>query len=206
MEIMNPTLQSYDFVNSYVPFAISYSEYIELVKEKVTQKSHTGPELSESLAKYTLLNDARMKRLERTLKIPSEIESKFKEFTKKQTWLVITESWCGDAAQTMPAIHKLAEINENITLKVILRDTHPSLMDAFLTTGSRSIPKLIVLDEEQKSIVGTWGPRPSIATKMVTDYKAEHGTLTPEFKQALQVWYNKDKGQNTFEDLAALIL
>lgn len=205
METMNPTIQTYDFVNSYLPFAMSYSEYIDLVKEKVSEKSHTGPEPSDSLTNYTLLNDARMKRLDRTLKIPSDIEDQFKNVTKKQTWLVITESWCGDAAQTMPVIHKLANLSENITLKVILRDTHPSLIDAFLSYGTRSIPKLIMLDEEQEIIAGTWGPRPSIATKMVLDYKAKHGTLTPEFKQDLQVWYNKDKGQNTFQDLAALI-
>lgn len=202
---MKPTLQTYDFVTSYIPFAMSYSEYIDLVKEKVLLNSHTGPEPSESLNQYTVLNDTRMKRLEKTLKIPLEIEEKVKRVSTKQTWLVITESWCGDAAQTMPAMQKLASLNENINLKVILRDTHPSLMDAFLTHGTRSIPKLIALDEDQKKVVGTWGPRPSVASKMVLDYKTEHGKLTPEFKKDLQVWYNKDKGQNTFYDLAKLL-
>ncbi|MEL6989636.1 MAG: thioredoxin family protein, partial [Bacteroidota bacterium] len=39
----------------------------------------------------------------------------------------------------------------------------------------------------------------------VEDYKKEHGSLTPEFKQELQVWYNKDKGQNTAQDLIELL-
>ncbi|MFT5892532.1 MAG: hypothetical protein ACI9Y7_002643, partial [Dokdonia sp.] len=54
-------------------------------------------------------------------------------------------------------------------------------------------------------VLRDWGPRPSEATQLVNDYKEAHGTLTPEFKQDLQVWYNKDKGQNTAEDLVAFL-
>jgi len=32
-----------------------------------------------------------------------------------------------------------------------------------------------------------------------------HGTITPEFKEILQQWYNKDKGQSTIEDLVKLL-
>ena len=74
-----------------------------------------------------------------------------------------------------------------------------------MTHGARSIPKVIVLDNSQQEIVGEWGPRPSLATKMVEDYKAEHGKLTDEFKQELQLWYNKDKGQNILQDILKLL-
>jgi len=67
------------------------------------------------------------------------------------------------------------------------------------------IPKLIVFDNETQEIIGDWGPRPSKATQMVTDYKQQHGSLTPEFKHELQVWYNRDKGENIAEDLYKLI-
>ena len=39
------------------------------------------------------------------------------------------------------------ESGENIELKIVLRDENEELMNEFLTNGSRSIPKLIVLDE-----------------------------------------------------------
>ena len=77
-------------------------------------------------------------------------------------------------------------------------------MDLFLTNGGRSIPKLIILDQEN-NVLNTWGPRPRIATKMVADYKAEHGALDAQFKQDLQVWYNKDKGLSTQEDFLKII-
>jgi hypothetical protein len=119
--------------------------------------------------------------------------------------LVLTESWCGDAAQSMPIMNKLAEITNKIHLRVVLRDEHPELMNAFLTNGSQSIPKLIVTDTSTNELIGEWGPRPSVATEMVNSYKREHGSLSAEFKQDLQVWYNKDKGASIVEDLTKLL-
>ena len=40
---------------------------------------------------------------------------------------------------------------------------------------------------------------------MVLDYKTEHGSLTPEFKEDLQGWYNKNKGQNIISDIISLL-
>ncbi|MBT8265501.1 MAG: thioredoxin family protein [Bacteroidia bacterium] len=78
-------------------------------------------------------------------------------------------------------------------------------MNEFLTYGSQSIPKLIAIDKESDAVLYTYGSRPSAATKMVEDYKKEHGALTPKFKEDLQRWYNKDKGQTAIEDLLELM-
>ena len=67
------------------------------------------------------------------------------------------------------------------------------------------VPKLIAIDKETGRVINTFGPRPSEATKLVDEYKLKHGSLTPEFKQDLQVWYNKDKGQSTISDLEKLL-
>ena len=66
-------------------------------------------------------------------------------------------------------------------------------------------PFQIMLDGVTNDVVSTYGPRPSEATKLVNDFKNQHGSLTPEFKQDLQVWYNQDKGQGTFEDLTEML-
>lgn len=185
--------------------ATSYKEYRELVSEHVQNGTSTGPNQTEALAQYTLLNDSRMRRLDKTTKIPDNILGRINDFKGNQTWLVLTESWCGDAAQSMPIINKLAEITDKIDFRILQRDEHPELMNAFLTNGSQSIPKLIVIDSVTNKLIGEWGPRPSIATEMVNSYKTEHGSLSPEFKQDLQVWYNKDKGVNIAEDLTKLL-
>ena len=117
---------------------------------------------------------------------------------------VLTESWCGDASPSLPVMNKIAELNSNIEFKIVLRDENLDLMNLFLTNGGMSIPKLIVIDNDQEKVIADWGPRPSIATKMVEDYKAEHGSLSAAFKQDLQVWYNKDKGQNILQDIVTV--
>ncbi len=185
--------------------SISYTEYRKLVEDLVIQNSTTGNEKTEALAEYTKLNDRRMKRWDKTLKISEESEKVFSQNYKNMTWLVITESWCGDAAHVIPVINKVAELNDNIDLRLVLRDENDDLMNAYLTNGGKAIPKLIAIDKQTGRVINTFGPRPSEATKLVDEYKLEHGSLTPEFKQDLQMWYNKDKGQSTISDLEKLL-
>lgn len=185
--------------------SMSYQDYRVLVKQLVDKNSNTGEEKTEALANYTFLNDKRMKRWDKTIKVSDAVQDKLKAFNEPVTWLVITESWCGDAAHVMPALNKVASLNDKIDFKVVLRDENLELMDAFLTNGGRSIPKLIMIDNTTGEVVDTYGPRPSEATGYVNRFKAENGTLTPEFKEDLQHWYNKNKGQNTIDDLLEML-
>ncbi|GEQ84593.1 thioredoxin [Patiriisocius marinistellae] len=185
--------------------SMSYEEYRILVAEKVASKSSTGPNQSEAYVNYTKLSDARMRRLDKTIKISKALNNAALNYDKKVTWLILTESWCGDAAQSMPVFHKIEQLNSNIKVKVALRDDNIETMQYFLTNGGMSIPKLVAIDEITNKVIGEWGPRPTVATKMVSDYKAEHGMLTPAFKQDLQVWYTKDKATSIMEDALELL-
>jgi len=193
-------------IEESLPKAITYTEYRTLVKQLAEEGKSTGPEQTEALTNYTQLNDRRMKRWDKTLKFSEEVQKQIAEVKTKITWLVLTESWCGDASPSLPVMHKIAELNPNIVLKIILRDENVDLMNRFLTNGGMSIPKLIAVDDATGEVIGDWGPRSKAATKLVDDYKAEHGQLTAAFKQDLQVWYNKDKGQSVLEDLTSLLL
>lgn len=193
-----------DIIKKSLVNTLSYIAYKDLVSRLLAEGKSTGLNQSEFLTNYSMLNDRRMKRLDKTVKLTESTTSFISKVDKKQTWLVITEGWCGDAAQNLPVIHKMASINENIDLKLVLRDDNLELMDLFLTNGGRSIPKLVALDEKL-DVLFTWGPRPTIATKMVADYKEKHGELDAQFKQDLQVWYNKNKGVNVQEDFVALL-
>lgn len=192
-------------INDSLTKSTSYQEYRELVKELVAKNGTTGETQSEALANYTMLNDRRMKRWDKTIKVSDEVKTEVATIDRDMTWIVLTESWCGDAAHLMPVMNKVADLNDGIDFRVVLRDENEALMNQFLTNGGKSIPKLIMLDNTTGDIVNTFGPRPSEATKLVNDYKAEHGKLTPEFKEDLQQWYNKDKGQNAIKDLVALL-
>jgi hypothetical protein len=185
--------------------SMTYEAYRALVTRLVAENKSTGVSQTEALSAYSALNNKRMKRLEKTMKLSDTDQQQINAFSGAVTWLVLTESWCGDAAQTMPMMHKIASLNKAIDFQVVLRDDNEALMNEFLTNGSKSIPKLIMIDTASKSVLGTFGPRPSVALKMVEDYKKVHGRLDPEFKKNLQIWYNKDKGQHTAADLLDLL-
>ncbi len=205
MEIDNKIMTVTELIEQGIADSYTYEEYKKLVADLLVEGKSTGHEQSEALTNYSMLNDRRMKRLDKTIKINGSVAERFSNTETNVTWLVLTEGWCGDAAHALPIMNKLSETNEGIELKVVLRDDHEELMNQFLTNGSKSIPKLIVFDNDKKQVLNSWGPRPSIATDMVNDYKAKHGRLDPEFKQDLQVWYNKNKGTNIADDLLEML-
>ena len=176
-----------------------------MVKELVAEESTTGIEKTEDLVNYTMLNDRRMKRWDKTLKISEDISERVSNFSGAVTWLVITESWCGDAAHVIPVLNKIADLSPSIDLKLVFRDENLELMDQFLTNGGRSIAKLIMINTATGDVLNTFGPRPTEATKLVNNYKEAHGTITPEFKQDLQAWYNTNKGQNVMTDILKML-
>lgn len=203
MELMTKTPTQ--LIKEAIPNGLSYQEYRLLTEKHAIEGTNTGPEVTESLANYTQLNHRRMKRLDKTLKLSPEIKESIKNYSGNVSWLVLTESWCGDAAQSIPVMQKLVELNDAIDLKIVLRDENLELMDQFLYNNGRSIPRLIAFDTVDEKILGDWGPRPKEATKIVEDYKTIHGQLSPELKEDLQVWYNKDKGKNTAQELLSLL-
>ena len=193
-----------DILNLSLQKGINYAAYRTLVSQLVEQNSTTGNEKTEALANYTKLNDKRMKRWDKTVKLSEALQQKIIKYPEKLTLLVLTESWCGDAAHIIPVINKIAVLNPNIELKLVLRDENEGLMNHFLTNGGKAIPKLIAVNQD-KHVEFTYGPRPKEATQLVNSYKTQHGALTPEFKEDLQHWYNKNKGQAVLEDLEALL-
>ena len=133
-----------------------------------------------------------------------DLTSPLQKLKSKQTWLVISEGWCGDAAQILPIIKLMAEASENIDLKIVFRDENETLMAEFLTNGAKSIPKLIILDENL-AIINHWGPRPEAAKNLILDYKAQHGIVDEPAKIALQKWYLDDKGISTMKEIISIL-
>ena len=206
MEIMNKTNTAVNtLVKKSINKAVSYKEFRTQVAKHVEAGTSSGPYQSEALSHYTLMNNSRMKRLDKTIKIDDSISEKFQNFKGNQTWIVLTESWCGDAAHSMPVMNKVAEMAENIDFKVLHRDENVELMNQFLTNGSMSIPKLILFDNDTQEVINDWGSSPSSVIKMTKDFKETHEVLTPEFKKEIQVWYNQNKGKCVAGDMVKLI-
>jgi hypothetical protein len=184
--------------------AMNYSAYMALTEQLVNEGRTSGPNQSEAYVYYTKLNLQRMNRLNKTITIPMELSELIAQKAQHWTWLIITEPWCGDAAQCVPALEKLALCSSNIQTKYILRDENPEVMDAYLTNGGRSIPKLICLDEQLQEVF-TWGPRPDVIQAVMNDLKANGVTEIAQIVEAIQKAYNDNKQAGIYEELAAVL-
>lgn len=184
--------------------SISFQQYFDLVKNLVETGGTTGDNQSSAFVDYTKLNFSRMKRILKTTQASDIVLNTVNCLQDKLTWLVISESWCGDAAQNIPVFAKMAEVNPNINLRIILRDENPELMDQYLTNGGKSIPKLICLDENLNEL-GTWGPRPKVLQDWLYKEKENPTMEVSKLKEEFQIWYTKDKGQTLQNEMIMLL-
>ena len=196
--------------------AYTYPQYRSLIDSLMAEGKTTGLIQTPSMMEYTQLNIKRMKRLDKTFRLKDEAWELLQQINRPVLWLTITEAWCGDAGQIIPVLHSLSQLNSNIQLRMILRDEHPDIMDAFLTDGSRSIPKVIFVDPESNQVLGSWGPRPEEAQEIIMTTKRdmellEHDKVARKarYQQGqldLHSWYARDRTERTqLEVLAATI-
>ena len=182
-----------------------YLEYKKLVSDLLLENKSTGREQSEDLTHYSSLNETRMHRLDKTIKITDENKQKLKDLKGEYIWLVISEGWCGDAAQLLPIVDKMATESGKIEVRIVLRDENEDFMKLFLTNKSKSIPIVVIINKESGSVIGKWGPRPKGALTLIGNYKKEFGVIDETVKTDLQMWYLHDKGLSTQDEIIALM-
>ena len=185
--------------------AHTYQAYRQLIDDLLAQGKTTGPNQSEELTHYTELNVQRMHRLDKTVKVQSALAAAATGLRGQYLWLIITEGWCGDAAQLVPIFEAVAQASGgHLTTRYVLRDEHPELMDQYLTGGGKAIPKLLVLHPDTLAEITHWGPRPAPAQALFRKLK-EEGATHEEFALQLHTWYAHDRTQTTQNELLALV-
>lgn len=175
--------------------------YAELEGWTSALKSGTLSQEEHPYSKYYPINLQRMKRGIKQIKLSDEIRSAVENVDGIIEWFVLTEQWCGDAAQSLPLFHKLTqEFPAKLTLRILCRDQNLELMDQFLTDGGRSIPKVIQVNSTGR-ITGAWGPRPAPAQGLVKELRAQGKSYNDD----LHAWYAKDKHQTLQAEITRLI-
>ncbi|POY38634.1 thioredoxin family protein [Solitalea longa] len=183
------------FLKSEYEQSITYESYRELINDLLPHNLTTGGNSSPEMLEYARMNVQRMNRWDKTYTPSAELTEIVNSYNQKEIWLMLTEGWCGDAAQNVPLIKKIADLSSNIEIRFLLRDQHTELMDQYLTNGSRSIPKLIRLNAETFEEIGTWGPRPEALQERVLHMKNELGMSKDEMAKEIHLWYAKNKGE-----------
>ncbi|NVO84942.1 thioredoxin family protein [Hymenobacter terrestris] len=185
--------------------ALSYAQYRQRIDELMAQGQTTGETQSPELTDYAKLNIQRMQRLDKKAELLPELQKTLEALTQEYAWVIITEGWCGDAAQIVPVLEKMAQAsNGRIRTYYLLRDENLDLMDRYLTNGGRAIPKLLVLHADTRTEVANWGPRPAEAQDLFLETKAA-GATHEEFAEKLHGWYAQDKTRAIQQELLALV-
>ena len=194
--------------------SIGYAEYHALIEAILSQNHYLALKNIENDIHDTRLNLIRMERLDKTARMTAQTRLQIAAIQTPMIWLTMTEVWCGDAAQIVPTIQKMAALSDKIEHRLVFRDQHPELMDAFLTNGTRSIPLTIILNKESLKVLGYWGPRPQELQTFVLDNLQELNKIkdeqefkmrNAEFLTKVQRWYAKDKTYSTQKELLEIL-
>lgn len=184
--------------------SINYLAYRNLVDKLLAEGKTTGEDHSEAMLHYTKMNVQRMNRVDKTTTLTDSLLNAVNNIRGTYHLLVITEGWCGDAAQIVPVINQVVNAVPNkLDLGFVLRDENLPLIDQHLTNGGRAIPVVLILDENFKLVLPKWGPRPSALKELFAQWK-EEGLVMPELGERLHGWYAKDKTVSIQQELAHL--
>jgi len=193
-------------LKNYWERAVFYTDYKNIIKKRAEQNTDSLNERGKELIHYTDLNISRINRIEKTLVLSEDIISKLHGINQKINILVISEGWCGDAAQIVPVIHKMVENSDNLELKLFFRDEDESLINQYLTNGGKAIPIVILLNAETFEEIAYWGPRPKACTPLLQRYKTDPENYThDQFVLDIQNFYNHDKGQSIVNEIIEIL-
>lgn len=189
-------------LNNYLTKGVDYSTYLAQVQAKFEELEKEDQD--SDMHDYYSLNLKRMERINKTFSLSDEQKEKLKGIEHNFQILAIAEGWCGDAAQLMPVIAKMAE-EMKVPFKVVYRDENLELIDAYLTNGARSIPIFVGIDTDGNEQF-RFGPRPQHGMDLLAKFKADPEVYTKdEFHKDLQIWYAKDRGNSIFNELYELM-
>lgn len=184
---------------------LTYDQYVQKTDEDSEKKIPEGASDIEINRHSVLkLNIQRMKRIDKTYIVSDKMLEALRSIDQKQLWMIISEPWCGDSAQIVPQLQKIASENSLIDLKILLRDKNLGIMDLYLNKDKkRSIPVLVAFDENGEELF-KWGSRPAVAENLVKELKSQ-GLSSDEFGVKLHLWYAQNKGLEIEKELLTLL-
>ncbi len=194
-------MQQYNLSPRLIENAVDYQTYLFQMLEKIN-RAQNGEVKIEKLD-HIKLNYQRSIRIQKSYRVNPDLLQVIQQIAKPQQWIVLTEDWCGDSAQNLPYIVRMAGLNDKITLRILRRDQNPDLMDHYLTSGKRAIPKLIGFDENGVELFN-WGPRPEPAIRLFEGLK-DQGLEKKEILTQLHQWYARDAGKTLEQEFYAIL-
>lgn len=191
---------AYRYTPELIEAALTYGDYRRQISDSLSIPPADAA--AERMRPYLASNAALMDEYDREYQVFPELVNAVTA-GPATTWLVITEGWCGDAAFNVPLLALLEKaVPEKVKLRLVLRDSNLELIEANLTDGGRSIPKLIVLNGKLKPL-GYRGSRPAGLQVLMKQWKDEGFELKALIPK-VHSWYNADKTRSLQQELTRL--
>lgn len=182
---------------------LTYEDYLAGFEQEAARYAALDPaaldEKARDHAHYVALNLQRTRRIGKTYAPSEEARALLGRLAAPQLWMVLTEIWCGDSAQSLPYVARVAALSPLVDLRILARDENLDIMDAYLTAGGRAIPKLVAFDAQGGELF-QWGPRPRPASELFAREKAA-GLPKEEILRKLHQWYGADRGRSIEAEL-----
>jgi hypothetical protein len=187
-------------MKDYWDKGINFEEYIHIGRQRLENPR------GQNDIDYRQYYELGLQRMDRTLKKYVLDEEQLNELQSKNfdgKILIISEVWCGDASSTVPALIKFFEGHNEV--RIFLRDNDKTLINQFLTNGTESIPKVIILNNDL-TVKNSWGPRPKYGKELLLKYKADpEGYPKDQFYNDLQIYYAKNRGKDAVQEILELL-
>ena len=174
---------------------LDWQQYYTLCEQYVKGDDKPLIYQDEKMLRYTASNIMRMDAILQYITIESKLYNLLQTVTTPWTWLVLAEPWCGDVSQILPVLYTIASCNDLIDFKILQSDSHPQVLDEYMTDQSRSIPKLICLETGTLKEIGRWGPRPAALQTLVAQHKDDTTLNYRDKVRIVHNWYETDKTQ-----------
>ena len=141
--------------------------------------------------------------IRRRAQAPADLVARLRSLPARRHLLVLSEDWCGDALNTLPALAQLVEAVPHLDMRILERDQNLDLMDRHLTGTARAIPVVMILDEQYRELAW-WGSRPAALQNWVKSEEAQRLSNDERYLE-MRRWYARDNGRSALEEMTALL-
>ena len=91
--------------------------------------------------------------IHKSIELPDEARAFVDDLEQPLRITALTADWCGDAMTTTPAVLRLAEISDKLTVRVFNRDVDLELTDSFLPDNrAGTVPVFVITDASMVEI------------------------------------------------------
>jgi hypothetical protein len=117
--------------------------------------------------------------------------------------LAVAEDWCGDSANTVPYLARLAELVPGLELRIVDSKKGRWVMEQHRTDDGRAATPTILLLDANDAVVGTFVERPAPLRAWVAEHKPK--LSDDDFQAQKTKWYREDRGYHTVLEIVELL-